>query len=332
MAESLINSIARLRVIEKRLLTKELISRLIAAPSYAEAERMLREAGFGSSAQATAAGISDALEALITAHLEETYAIVDELMPKRLSFVTETFRMLHDVTNIKLLYKLRLLGSDIDPAALDLGGVFPGEALKKAVSSGDYSVLPKKIKETLEELDVLTYKNPDAKLVSGKIDGAYFSLGLGSKNGFVREYFSASADFTNLIALIRGSEPSELLPCGEYDEKTLAKIAGLMKDSRERIPELLRTPFDTSPLKAAARAAFEEYLKTGHTAAIEKARDEYLVDLAMKGRSDIDSPAPIVGFMLAREREAEVIRLILTVKRSGIPMSAIDERSVMLYG
>lgn len=329
MAESLINSIARLRVIEKRLLTQEFVSRLAQAPSYEDALRLARDAGFGASLQG---GSPDELEGLVSAHLDETYQIVGELMPERLAFVTRIFRMRHDLTNIKLLYKLRLLGAKPDAYELAPGGVFEGEALKEAVAKGDYSMLPKLLADTLEELDVKTYKNPDARLVSGALDSAYFELGLSSPNAFVREYFSALADFTNLIAAIRGMLPEMCLPCGEYKKDTLLAVAKAAKEAPETVPAILKTPFDGSQLKAAARAGFEEFVKTGSATPLEKARDEYLLTLAAKGKSDIDSPAPIVGFMLAREREAEVVRLILTVKRSGLPMSAVEERSVKLYG
>lgn len=329
MAESLINSIARLRVIEKRLLTREFVSRLMQAPSYDEALKLTREAGFGSS---YAGGSADELEGLVSAHLDETYRIVGELMPERLAFVTGSFRMRHDLTNIKLLYKMRLLGAKLESAELAPGGVFAKDELRDAIAKGDYSILPKKLSDTLAELDVKTYKNPDARLVSGALDGAYTEMGLSSPNAFVREYFSALADLTNLIAAVRGMLPDMLLPCGEYGKEELLSVASLLKERPEAVPALLKTPFDSSPLKAAARAGFEEYLKTGSAASLEKARDEYLISLAAKGRSDISSPAPIVGFMLAREREAEVVRLILTVKRSGLPMTAVEERSVTLYG
>ena len=118
MAEGLINSIARLRVIEKRLLTKELVSRLRAAGDYPDAVKTLREAGFG--AGFDRAG-GDELEGLIAAHLDETYRLVDELMPERLAFVTDIFRMRHDLTNLKLLYKKRLLGEELEDTATDGG-------------------------------------------------------------------------------------------------------------------------------------------------------------------------------------------------------------------
>ena len=138
MAESLINSIARLRVIEKKLLSKELVSRLLAAPTYQDALRTVREAGFGSGFDTAAAKCGDELEGLVTAHLSETYSLVSELMPERLAYVTEVFRMRHDLTNLKLLYKLRLLGGDLESAELDPGGIYDEKALREAIASAEF--------------------------------------------------------------------------------------------------------------------------------------------------------------------------------------------------
>lgn len=329
MAESLINSIARLRVIEKRLLTREFIGRLSSAQSYEEALRMLAEAGYPLPAEGAE---GDEIELMTRAKLEETYSLVEELMPQRYREVHEVFRMRHDLTNVKLLYKLRLLGAELDGARLDFGGVIDGEKLKEGVKRGDYSMLPRELKAALEELDVTTYHGADPMQVSCRIDSAFMEYACGVRNGFVRDYFGALADFTNVIAVIRKAPASAMLPGGCYSKELLAELAEALESSPERAAGLLKSPLETSALKERVRAAFEEYEKSGHTAAIERARDEYLMELASKNRSDIDSPAPIAAYLLAREREAEVIRLLLTAKRSGVPASAIEERSVAVYG
>ncbi|MBO4562828.1 MAG: V-type ATPase subunit [Clostridia bacterium] len=328
MAESLINSIARLRVIEKRLLTKETVARMAQAASYEESLRILRESGYG----AGAAEEGDETEALIAAQLSETYALMAELMPERNAFVTDVFRMRHDITNIKLFYKLRVIGEPLDSVKPDIGGIYPAEELRAAVKKGDYSMLPKRISDALEELDVITYRSVDPQQISCNIDAAYSEYALSLRNAFIKEYFSALADFTNVIAVIRNMPKERFLPGGEYTEAELENIRGLIADSPERALAAIKSPLETSDIKEAVKAGFAEYLRTGSPAAVEKARDEYLISLASRNRSDISSVAPIVGYMLAREREAEVVRLILTAKRSGIPMSAVDERSLKLYG
>lgn len=329
MAESLINSIARLRVIEKRLLTREAVSRLAAAKDYEECLKILSESGYGMKSDPDE---PDRAEAMIRAELGEAYSVTEELMPKHFAPVLEVFRMRHDITNIKLLYKLRLLGAELDKAELGFGGIYDGDKLKAAVKKGDYSMLPKTIAAALEELDVDTYRSADPQAVSVKLDGAYMKYAMGLKNQFVKKYFSALADFTNLIAILRDVPDERLLPAGDYSAAELKRFREALSDSKEKAAALLKSPLEISEVKERIRAAFSEYLKTGAVAPVEKARDEYLIGLASGNRSDIDSPAPIVGYLLAREREAEVVRLILTAKRSGIPASVIEERSMALYG
>lgn len=327
MAESLINSIARLRVIEKSLLTKEAAARLAAAPDFDEAVRILRECGWG---QAAPSG-GDEIDSLITGELEKTYALMGELMPEKQAAVTDVFRMRHDMVNIKLLYKLRMMGADTEAAKLDFGGVYPEAELKAAMKRGDYSMLPPVIASALEELDVITYRTNDPKEVARRVDPAYFKYAASIKNPFVKEYFGALADFTNLAALIRGAGREDLLPTGEFTDEELSRLAEALPEDRDRALSVI-AKLGASKRRRAIREGFEEYMRTGHTASIEKARDDHLIALASEGRTEIDTVKPIVGYMLAREREAEVVRLILTAKRANIPMSAVDERSVKLYG
>ena len=328
MAESLINSIARLRVIERDLLTKDTVGRLVSAPGYEECLKILSESGYGAAAPAE----GDEIEALTEAQLLKTYALVSELLPKRHAPAAEVFRMRHDVLNIKLLYKLRMMQGDLEGAKLDFGGIYDEAKLKAAISKGDYSMLPDELSSALEELDVATYKKPDPKLVSCRIDSAYMRFAQSIRSAFTREYFGALADFTNLLSIARGFGEEYYLPGGEYGKDRLNAISDALKTEPDKAPDLIKGALETGALKEKLREAAAEFIRTSHTSAIERARDEYLIGLASEGHSDIDSPAPIVGYLLAREREAEVIRLLLTAKRSGIPVSALEERSLALYG
>lgn len=330
MAESLINSIARLRVIERGLLTKETVSRLVSAPSFEECLKILRETGWGVSDRTD--GETDEIDRAVISELNSAYALTRELMPDKYAFVTDVFRMRHDITNVKLLYKLRLLGEQDGGARLDAGGVIDEKTLREGIRKGDYSFLPAKISSALEELDVTTYRGADPQAVSSSIDAAYIGYAMSVKNAFVREYFGALADFTNVIAVLRGVGEEYLLPGGKYGAAELAAFREAIPVSGEKALGILKSPLETSALKDAVAAGFAEHLRTGRIAALEKARDDYLIALASEGRSDIDGVAPIVGYMLAKEREAEVVRLILTVKRSGAGMGVLDERSLRLYG
>lgn len=337
MAESLVNSIARLRVLEKGLLTKEHVARLVSCQGYEEALRLLREAGYGQKRADKESGASaigaedDELERMIACELANTYATVDELMPERLKNITDAFRLRHDVINIKLLYKLRLLKQNTEAVQLDAGGIYDEGKLKKAMASGDYGFMPKQLKAELERLDVDTYYGADPKEVSVAIDNAYAAYGRAHSNAFVRKYFKVLADFNNVLIILRGGSEG-FMPEGEIGKKELDAISKLMPDEPAKAAERIADVFTQSPVRKAVRQAFDLSLNEGGASAFEGARDEYLITLASEGKTDIDSPAPIVGYMLAKEREASVVRLILTAKRSDIPMNTVRERGVALYG
>ena len=73
-------------------------------------------------------------------------------------------------------------------------------------------------------------------------------------------------------------------------------------------------------------------LQTGSIASLEKARDDYLLSLVKSRRHEVTTIFPIVGYLLARDREAKAVRLILTVKRNGLDDGVIAERLRELYG
>jgi len=61
-------------------------------------------------------------------------------------------------------------------------------------------------------------------------------------------------------------------------------------------------------------------------AAVEKRLDDHLLSLIRPGRYDVLGMLPIVGFLLAREREAAAVRLIAAAKAVGAPEEQLASR------
>ena len=168
--------------------------------------------------------------------------------------------------------------------------------------------------------------------MSTALDGAYFRMGYASKSAFAVEYFKARADFENALVLLRLTNmgaaeerlAQALLPAGNIPEAEFLRAVGLPAEQWGK--ELMQ-----GPAGEVLRKAVEDAQQSGPQA-VERARDNYLIRLAERGRFDQDTVAPIVGYLLAREQEARCIRLILTAKRNGLPESIITERMRVLYG
>lgn len=319
-------AVARIRCHETGLIGRERMARMIAGTAE-EAMQVLVGAGYGGSAGEGAADV----ETLIAAELARAYALVREVSPD--PALTELFLMQADVHNLKALYKLRLLGGGDAGPALMQGGAFDPAALARMVREADYEALPAPLAEALKGLDeTFSHEAADPVRVSTALDGAYFRMGYASKSAFAAEYFKAKADFENALALLRlgaMGAPMErlaaaLLPAGNIPEEMFLKAASLPA-------EQLGKALEEGPAGEALRRAVEAAQQSGPQA-VERARDNYLIHLAERGRFDQDTVAPVVGYLLAREQEARCIRLILTAKRNGLPESIITERMRVLYG
>lgn len=319
-------AVARIRCHETGLIGRERMARMIAGTAE-EAMQVLVGAGYGGAASEGAADI----ETLIAAELARAYALVREVSPD--PALTELFLMQADVHNLKALYKLRLLGGGDAGPSLMQGGAFDPAALARMVREADYEALPALLAEALKGLDeTFSHEAADPVRVSTALDGAYFRMGYASKSAFAAEYFKAKADFENALALLRlgamgapiARLAAALLPAGNIPEETFLKAASLPA-------EQLGKALEEGPAGEALRKAVEAAQLSGPQA-VERARDDYLIHLAERGRFDQDTVAPVVGYLLAREQEARCIRLILTAKRNGLPESIITERMRVLYG
>ena len=96
--------------------------------------------------------------------------------------------------------------------------------------------------------------------------------------------------------------------------------------------ETLTKAISGSVVKSALQKGLNQMLVSGNISALEKARDNYLLSLVNAHRHEVMTIFPMVGYFLARDREAKAIRLILTVKRNGLDDAVIAERLRELYG
>ena len=323
--DSVIYGVARIRCHEKDLLTQDRLSRLIDA-SADEAVRQLVEAGYGSLPDAT---IEDA-DRLIESELNDTYALVREVSFKPKA--TDLFLMKADVHNLKLLLKLRLTGNGEKPALMR-GGNYSAEALTDMVLNADYRELPEEFQSALNKLEQSFQTAVDPVVVSVALDRAYTEYAYRVGDKFSKEYFKIQADYNNVLSLLRlramnasaDRLHAALLPEGYIPHARLLA-------SMDAPLDLLGKALAEGPAREGILRGLETMTKTGNISALEKERDNTLIELAAKGKPENESIAPVIGYLLAREQEAKCIRLILTAKRNGLEDAIITERLRELYG
>ena len=310
---SAVYAVSRIRSRERTLFNRDAVKRL-AASSAKEALRMLIDANYGAMPDAS---ILDT-DAMIESELERTYELVREVTTK--PSLTDIFFLASDITNLKLYIKLRITGSKETPAVAR-GGVYEPAELKRMVENGDYKELPGAIADAMADIEAdIAADRVDPAMISVKLDQSYIDHAISSGDAFIQAYFKATADFDNLIALARLSAlnaPVERL-------KKLLLSGG-------DIPKELIIKHYLSP-REQLKKGLEEYALSLNAMALERARDNALMRFASRGKNEIDTIAPVIGFLLAKRQEAKVIRLIMTALRNGLSEEVINERTRVLYG
>ena len=316
---------ARVKAIENRLITKEKLNRLIESKDYDSAMRQLAEFGYGQSAGAAGSG---SFEALIHRELTDTDALLEVLSPS--DVFTRIMRAEKDYYNIKVLIKLLMQDKPLDSVAL-VPGNLSADTLRRAITENNYYDLPATMKEALQYIDRQFTVAADASIIGLAMDRAYAkevsALVAGMRNPLVSDYFTAFFDITNILALMRiraAGLPREsferaCVQGGSIDKRTLSDAFDL---SDESVPSAVAKGVYSTVLSAA----FDDYMKTGSLYAMEKSRDDYLLSLLREQKHDMFGIGPLMGYYIAKQREAAAVRLVMTAKLGGIDSDVVTHR------
>lgn len=313
---------ARVKALEQKLITKEKMGRLIEADDYGAAMRLLFELGYGH-------GLSqNDFELLIEKELLETDTLLETLSPNDL--FTRIMRAERDYQNLKVIIKLLMRDETLEDQSLHPGNISI-ETLSRAIAENNYIDLPDTMKEALAYIDKQFAIASDASIIGVALDRAYakeielLTQKLGDP--LVSDYFTAYFDMTNIIALLR-------VRAAKADKATFDRAC--LRGGRIS-KRTLTDAFDVSDeafLAAAAKGgyvdiladAFDQYLKNGSLYMMEKARDDYLTALLRKHRFELFGIGPLMGYYIAKQREAAAIRLVMTAKQGGIEPDIVSAR------
>ena len=319
---------ARISALEKSLFGKDAVRRM-AEGSLEDALRMLSDAKYGNLPDAT----GEDTEKMIESVRRQTAETIRDLSPDAL--LTDLFLLQTDAHNLKVFLKARLLGTT-EIVFLE-GGLYSREQMSAMVAEGKYDLLPEELALALRRLEAKLKIAEEPQLVSVYVDYGYHAHCLNAskemKEPFIQQYFAALCDFNNVITFLRmramGAQKEDL-------KEVLLPNAGVLSESLinayELSAETLTKAISASVAKSALQNGLNRMLATGNISALEKARDDYLLALVNSHRHESMTIFPIVGYYLARDREAKAVRLILTVKRNGLDDAVIAERLRELYG
>ncbi len=305
-------AVARIRALENRLLDSQTLARLKDADR-TDALKLLLETGYGQGAAAEDA------EAAIAAELLTARRLVREVSPD--PEVTGLFLLGIDARNLKTLLKARLLNQPAE-GLLGEGGMFPLEALKRAVADKDYRDLPAEFSRELNAVERRLAVEPDPQMLSAAVDRAAFAyidaVIRRSGDTFARSYFTAQADFLNVRSLLRARA------LGWDAERLRRMLVSGGEISLDVLADALHQPDDQLSKRLASGvngraigAALEEYAASGSLTGLERSMDATLMKLTRSAKAQSFSSGPVIGYLLGREAEAKALRLIFAAKQAG---------------
>ena len=312
-------AVARVRVNETRLLANAELGALVAAPSYEECVRRLREKGY----EITGTNYAAALDQ----RLADAWALLSEILPDPAQFRSVLIK--NDFHNLKVSLKA-LVAEKPAEGLFAFPSVYDPAEVKKYVDSRENAKLPPELQHAdLSAYNILT-KTGFAQLADTVIDRAALehaiSLAKGADHPVMLRFAQLNAALTDIKVLYRciltGKAESfmqrAVCACDAFDKGEIiaAAAAGM--------PAFLEF------LSHTAFAPGAEALKESMTAYETWADDTLLASLT-PGKSEAFGIGALVGYYFAVRTEVLNVRVLLAGKLNGLPQDTIRERMRRLY-
>ncbi len=315
----------RVQVLSKSLLNRTAVERLLALSTVEEVARALTEMNWGDVRD------KSGIERVAEAHVQEAAELMRDISPD--TAATDCFLVKYDALNLKMLIKARVLGQLSDALPLSPCGLMDPARLRRAVEENRYIDLPSEFKDAMERIEKTISVKMDPLFVDAELDKAmqrFINRRLQDTNdAVVKQFFLCRAETTNLLIALRSHSVGRdgafarglFLPGGTLDSDRLAKVA----DEPERaLDAIAGRPYASAlgvPLRKTPFSLSE----------VERAADDYLTSLLRVHKSEIMSVLPLVGYLLAREREAGAVRLIATGKSAHVALDQLEARLRAMY-
>jgi len=322
---------AHVFALENKLISQDRLERMVDAPSAVDAYRILAETEYGNNIS----DISDpySYEKLLSEETRRLHELIDSISPA--PNLTNLFFVKYDFHNIKVLLKARYLDRSNDEPLME-GGIFPIELLKEAIEERNYQALPPVIGNSILELDEAMDLKVDPRKIDLAMDRAMYEYIFEqcrlNKNTFVRNYFVAQVDLINIRSFLRVRKmdgtftflKEALLPNGIIGVDFFERMMSMPLE--DLINELSHTQYAD-----VVREGVQDFIRSGRLTAYERLMDNFLLNYVKSARWNPTGLEPVIGYLLAKESEIRLIRIIMVGKINNLSAGKIRERLRDVY-
>ena len=317
---------ARVRGVEKNLLTKSKIEKMLDAKTLAEAGKILKDSDYGEGA----VEIADTdYEALLSSEQRKTAAFIQSIAPQPEIF--NIFLFTYDYHNIKVLLKAEFLGIEAPADHMLDAGTIPVSRLKVLVRERTYTGLTQNMAHAVAEVLDMFGRTSDPQVIDLILDQATFldikEAAAASGNLFVNGYVKTYLDTVNLKSFARVRQMKK-----SWDFFAKIFIEGgnipqkLFVSSYEEPLEQFADRLNSLGFGEVMRQGAEKFKATGKFTELEKQCDNKLLDYVHQAKYVSFGVEPLIGYMVAKETEIKVARIIMSGKAAGLKADIIRER------
>jgi len=326
-----VQGVVRTRVLEKRLLTKSTVERMIDADGIGEVFKILNETEYSSSME----GINryEDYEKILSSQMEKVYDIMRDISVDQI--VVDLLALKYDYHNLKVLFKENELKDDLSALYSNIG-TFDIHTLKESFRTSGFSALPKAFQKAIEEVTMIYEETNDPQKIDIIFDRHYFNhlynTAKDTKVDLFIDYVKDMIDFTNIKSAIRLSKQKKdikffkeiIIQNGNIDADTI------LISLNESVDMMIKR-FKNSRIIKELKNGLEAYKESGRLSDLEKHMDNYLMNMN-KGSKNINfGPEPIFSYIYAKETEIKILRIIIVSKLNNISSESTRRRVRDLY-
>ncbi|WP_136479532.1 V-type ATP synthase subunit C [Acetivibrio thermocellus] len=321
-----IYAVSRIRAIEKRLLDKVKLDRMVEAKSADESLKVLLEAGYGS-------GDGDIksvfeYENILKEEHKKVYSLLNELAPKQETI--NMFLLSNDYHNVKVILKAEFSEQDETSLLIEPGSI-PVSELKLMIKDRNMSKMPSIMRKAVEEAIDTYSRTNDPQVIDLILDKANYvhmkSISDSLDNKFINELVVILIDLRNINIFLRVKNLKKswdflqkvLIPGGHIDIKVF--IENFDAPLESLVEELRFTQY--GPL---LEDGIESLRSTGSLTKFEKLSDNFITSYVKKAKYIAFGIEPLIGYLMAKETEIKNARIIMVGKINNISNDVIRER------
>ncbi len=319
-------AVGRVRAVEARLLDRATIERMIDSPDVYSAFKILEEAGY--------ANVESSVKGRLP--IDE---VLDQEESKLLRFIKETspderlaalVTLHHDYHNLKVMLKAKLYNAPPHAAISHLASLSV-ETISKALD-GEARVLPRELTLAIEKAEAAHSLHPSPEVIDMVIDREMHKalLKMAETIGirFLTEQVQREIDFLNLSIFLRSRKMKRDKWLVEHAFVSGGKTdpVRLSQAYEDESPDALVDALSGTGYEFIARRGLELVEEGKSLSEIERFLSEAVSRSIRQAKYVPLGPEPLIGYILAKQQEMRIARLIIAGKAAGVSRDNMRER------